>query len=253
VRDPAAFQNNSKFFGAFQVDFRTRRAVRAQIAALLHTGNPTMLRFFAITLALALASAPATAATYTLEPNYTQGVFRWDHLGFSFPAGQFAQAEGTLEFDPAAPTMSSVKVSIPLSTLATGVPGLDEHLRSADFFEIMKFPVASFASVRVEQGAMKERLKVHGNLTIHGVTRPVTLDVTIRKVGANPRTQIATVGFDATATLKRSDFGLGRFVPQVSDEVRLQLVCQAAEATGYAAYLKAAAEEKAAAQKAQKK
>src|SRR5215475_3746708 len=109
---------------------------------------------------LALAAAPLYATTYTLEPDYTQGVFRWNHLGFSSPAAQFAQGQGTLEFDAADPTRSSVTVSIPLSTLYTGVPGLDDHFRSSDFFDTAKFPTATFKSTQVEQGSMKNQLKV---------------------------------------------------------------------------------------------
>src|SRR5882724_5570173 len=121
-----------------------------------------MIGRIALATSLALASASLYATTYTLEPDYTQGVFRWNHLGFSSPAAQFAQGEGTLEFDQADPTKSSVKVTIPLSSLNTGVPALDEHLRSADFFETVKFPAATFKSTRVEKGAAADRLKVTG-------------------------------------------------------------------------------------------
>ena len=146
-------------------------------------------------------------------------MFRWSHLGFSNPSAQFSQAQGTLEFDPANPTRASVKVTIPLSSLNTGVPALDEHLRSEDFFEVAKFPTATFRSTKVEQGG-KDRLRVTGELDLHGVKQPVTLEVTLLKVGTNPRTTLATVGFEATTTLKRSDFGLGAYVPQVSDEIQ---------------------------------
>ena len=199
--------------------------------------------------ALGFAAVSVHATTYTLEPDYTQGVFRWSHLGFSSPAAQFSQGEGTLEFDPAAPTRASVKVTIPLTTLATGVPGLDEHFRSADFFATDRFPTATFTSTRVEPGMPKGHLQVTGDLSLHGMTRPVTLDVTIVKVGKNPRTNLDTIGFDATTTLKRSDFGLGAYVPQVSDEIRLQVISQAVEAKSYAAYLKAEAAAEAAAAK----
>jgi polyisoprenoid-binding protein YceI len=188
-------------------------------------------------LVAAAAGLPVHAVTYTLEPNYTQVVLRWNHLGFSFPTAQVTQGTGRLEYDEMDPTMSSVEVAIPLSTLATGVPDLDEHLASADFFERTKFPNVVFASTKVEKGAAMNRLKVTGNLTIHGVTRPVALDVTLLGVGRNERTGVATIGFNATARLKRSDFGLGAFVPQVSDEITLQVTCQAAESKGYAAYL----------------
>ena len=202
---------------------------------------------FRLATFVAVFSAMATAAyatTFTLEPNYTQVVLRWDHLGFSKPAAQLAQGTGTLEFDAMNPAMSSIRVTIPVTSLATGVPDLDEHLKSEDFFEVAKFPTATFVSTKVEPGMGSTKLKVSGNLTVHGVTKPLTLDVTLLKVGSNSRTGIATVGFDATATLKRSDFGLGAFVPQVSDEIRLQMTSQAADAKAYAAYLEKEAAEK---------
>jgi polyisoprenoid-binding protein YceI len=202
-----------------------------------------MIRFFLAGL-LALAAAPLYATTYTIEPDYTQGVFRWSHLGFSNPAAQVSQGQGTLEFDPANPTRASVNVTMPLSTLDTGVPALDQHLRSEDFFEVARFPTATFRSTKVEQGASKDRLKVTGELNLHGVTKPITLDVIVLKVGSNPRTDLPTVGFEATATLKRSDFGLGAFVPQVGDEIKLQISSQAVEAKGYAEYLRKRAEKK---------
>jgi polyisoprenoid-binding protein YceI len=203
-----------------------------------------MIRRIVLVTLLALASVPLYAATYTLEPDYTQGVFRWNHLGFSNPAAQFAQGEGTLEFDQADPTKSSVRVTIPLNSLNTGVPALDEHLRSEDFFETAKFPTATFKSTRVEKGAAVDHLKVTGDLSLHGVIKPITLDVTVTKVGSNPRTSLPTVGFDATTTLKRSDFGLGKFVPQVSDEIQMHITSQAVEAKAYAEYLKAQASQK---------
>src|SRR5262245_2786547 len=203
-----------------------------------------MLRRLALLAALAFASVPLHATPYTLEPDYTQCVFRWNHLGFSHPAAQISQGQGMLEFDPANPARSSVNVTLQLATLDTGVPALDEHLRSEDFFEVAKFPTATFRSTKVEQGAGKDRLKVTGELSLHGVTKPVTLDVIVLKVGSNPRTDLPTVGFEATTTLKRSDFGLGAFVPQVSDEIKLQLTSQGVEAKGYAEYLKKQAAKK---------
>ncbi len=198
-----------------------------------------MLRRLVLAATLAVAAIPLHATTYTLEPDYTQGVFRWNHLGFSSPAAQFAQGQGTLEFDPADPTWGAVQVTIPLSTLSTGVPGLDDDFRSSDFFDVAKYPTATFTSTRVEKGARAQQLKVTGNLSLHGLIRPVVLDVTVVKIGTNPRTGLPTVGFDAMTTLKRSDFGLGRYVPQVGDDVELHIICQAVDARAYAEYLKA--------------
>lgn len=201
-------------------------------------------------LAGLLLTGPVLATTYTLEPNYTQVVFNWDHLGYSFPTAQIARGKGTLEFDAMDPTRAKVRVSMPLAMLESGVPDLDEHLKSEDFFDIAKHPEAVFTSTKVERGMGAERLRVTGNLTMHGITRPLTLDVRILKVGSNARTGIATVGFNATAKLKRSDFGLGAFVPQVGDEIELTITTQGAEAVAYAAYQKAK-EEKEKAEKSQ--
>ena len=216
-----------------------------------------MIRYLARAACLVLVTAPLYATTYTLEPDYTQGVFRWNHLGFSSPAAQFAQGEGTLEFDPANPTHASVKVTIPLSTLNTGVPALDDDFRSSDFFDTARFPTATFTSTRIEQAGTDRlahgssdraasegipsggRLKVTGDLNLHGITRPVTLDVTLVKIGTNPRSGVPTIGFDVTTTLKRSEFGLGEYVPQVGDEIQMHIIAQGAEAKAYAEYLRA--------------
>lgn len=200
-----------------------------------------MIRSLALAAALLWSAAPAGATTYTLEPDYTQGVFRWNHLGFSSPAAQFAQGEGTLEFDPANPTRASVKVTIPLRTLNTGVPALDDDFRSSDFFDTARFPTATFTSTKVEQAAAggMDRLKVTGDLTLHGMTHPITLEVTLVKIGSNPRSGVPTIGFDASTTLKRSQFGLGEYVPQVGDEIQLHLITQGAEAKAYADFLRA--------------
>lgn len=203
-----------------------------------------MIRRLALAASLALASSSLFATTYTLEPDYTQGVFRWNHLGFSSPAAQFAQGQGTLEYDQNDPSHSSVEVTIPLSTLNTGVPALDDDFRSTDFFDTPRFPTATFKSTRVVKDPAMNRLKVTGDLTVHGVTKAVVLEVTVVKVGINPRTSLPTVGFDATTTLKRSDFGLGRYVPQVSDAIQLHLTSQGVEAKAYAKYLKAQAAKK---------
>jgi len=211
-----------------------------------------MIRRITCAATLAFAAMPLYATTYTLEPDHTQGVFRWNHLGFSSPAAQFSQGEGTLEFDPADPTKSSVKVTIPLASLQTGVPALDEDFRSKEFFNTAMFPAATFKSTKVVKGAAGQ-LKVTGDLNLHGVTKPVTLDVTVVKVGTNPRTSLPTVGFDATTTLRRSDFGLGAYVPQVGDEIQMRIVSEAIDAKAYAEYLKAQAAAEASAKDAAKK
>jgi polyisoprenoid-binding protein YceI len=204
-----------------------------------------MIRRITLAASLAFAAPCVHATTYTLEPDYTQGVFRWDHLGFSSPAAQFSQATGTLDYDSANPSKASVTVTIPLANITTGVPALDDHFRSDDFFDTAKYATATFRSTKVDAGRDRMHLEVTGNLSLHGATKPVLLEVTIVKVGTNPRTQLATIGFSATTTLKRSDFGLGKYAPQVSDEVQMHIVTQAVDARAYAEYLRAEAAEEA--------
>ena len=205
-----------------------------------------MIRRVTIAAATLFAAAPLYAVTYTFEPQHTQGVIRWNHLGFANPTAQFNTVEGTLEFDPADPTHSSVAVTIPLTSMSTGVPDLNDDFRSSDFFDFAKFPTATFKSRKVEKGGTPDTLKVAGDLSVHGITKPVVLDVTINKVGTNPRNQVPTVGFEAMATLKRSDFGLGLYVPQVSDEIQIHITAEAAEKNAYEQYLKAQAAREAA-------
>jgi polyisoprenoid-binding protein YceI len=211
-----------------------------------------MIRRLMITVAPLLAAGPLFvagplfAATYTFEPQHTQGVIRWNHLGFANPTAQFNSVEGTLDFDPAEPAQAAVMVTIPLRSMSTGVPDLNEDFQSSDFFDVAKFPAATFKSSKVEKGAAPGTLKVTGDLSVHGVTKPVALDVTINKIGTNPRNHVPTVGFEAMATLKRSDFGLGLYVPQVSDEIQVHITAEAAEKNAYEQYLKAQAAREAA-------
>ena len=121
---------------------------------------------------------------------------------------------------------------MPLSGLDTHVPALDAHLKEADFFDAAKYPDVTFKSTQV-RAAGADKLMVTGNLTVHGVTRPVTLDVSINKVGGQPMWNAAAVGFDATATLKRTDFGVGAYVPAVSDAIRVHITTEAIESVAY--------------------
>jgi polyisoprenoid-binding protein YceI len=205
-----------------------------------------MIRCLTIAAGALLTAAPLYAVTYTFEPQHTQGVLRWNHLGFANPTAQFNTVEGTLEFDPADPTHSSVAVTIPLTSMSTGVPDLNDDFRSSDFFDFAKFPTATFKSRKIEKAGTPDTLKVAGDLSVHGITKPVVLDVTINKVGTNPRNQVPTVGFEAMAMLKRSDFGLGLYVPQVSDEIRIHITAEAAEKNAYEQYLKTQAAREAA-------
>ncbi|HST45526.1 MAG TPA: YceI family protein [Luteimonas sp.] len=178
--------------------------------------------------ALSLLAATATAApvTYQIDPNHTDVIASWSHFGFSNPVAHFGQVDGTIVHDAANVGASSVEVTIPLAGLDSHVAKFDEHLRSADFFEADKYPEITFKSTRVET-AGKDRLKVTGDLTVKGKTVPAVLDVTINKIGEQPMAKVAAAGFDATTTIKRSDFGMGMAVPNVSDEVKIRITTEA--------------------------
>jgi polyisoprenoid-binding protein YceI len=109
---------------------------------------------------------------------------------------------------------------------------------SPDFFDAAKYPEATFKSTKVEKGAAEGQLKVTGDLTLHGVTKPVVLDVTVNKVGEHPMRKAQAAGFDATATIKRSEFGIAKYVPAVSDDIKLRITSDAIDAKAYAEILK---------------
>jgi len=178
------------------------------------------------------ASAPPPAevvgisGTYELDPKHTDVIAQWSHFGFSNPTLHFGQIEGRIVYDADNIAASSVEASIPLAGLEAYVADFNMHLRSADFFEAERFPVVTFKSTAVAAAGVNQ-LKVTGDLTIKETTRPVVLDVTINGFGEHPMSKRTTAGFDATTTIKRSDFGLGAYAPAVSDEVRLRITTEA--------------------------
>ncbi|NZA25044.1 polyisoprenoid-binding protein [Luteimonas sp. SJ-92] len=178
--------------------------------------------------ALALAAAPALAApvTYEIDPNHTDVVAQWSHFGFSNPIAHFGEVEGAIVYDAENVSASSVEVTLPLSGLNSHVQKFDDHLRSDDFFDAANHPQATFRSTAVES-AGEGKLKVTGDLTIKGITRPVVLDVALNAAKPHPMTKREAIGFDATTTLKRSDFDLGMYAPNVSDEVELRITTEA--------------------------
>lgn len=177
----------------------------------------------------ALVAAPAAFAapvTYTLDTGHTQVMFSWNHFGFSNPTANFNTVEGTLVYDAAHPADSHVEVTMPVSSLDTHVPALDDHLKRADFFDAAKYPKITFKSTKVvDEG--HDRLKVTGNLSVHGVTRPVTLEVKLNKAGVHPMLKKQAIGFDATTTLERKDFGVGAYVPAVSNQIKVRITVEA--------------------------
>jgi polyisoprenoid-binding protein YceI len=180
--------------------------------------------FIGISIFLFSFSAQASEK-YTLDPQHTAVVWNISHLGFSTPSGKF-MAGGTLELDEAKPQNSKVNVVIQMAGLVTGLEELDKHLKGKLFFDTTQFPTATFVSDKVVMGN-KKTAKIYGILTLHGVSKPITLDVTFNKTGVNPINNKKTVGFSATAQLKRSDFEINTLLPDVGDEVKLNIQAEA--------------------------
>ncbi len=168
------------------------------------------------------APAFAAADVYKIEPNHTSVTFQYTHFGFSHPTGKFMNAVGAVTLDKDAPANSKVEVSFDISGINTGVAALDTHLKSADFFDAAKFPTATFKSTKVDVTG-KDTAKVTGDLTIHGVTKSVVLNVKLNKLDVHPMMKKEDAGFTATATINRSDFGMGAYVPAVSDQIDLYI------------------------------
>lgn len=175
----------------------------------------------------AAMSAQAAPVTYKLDPGHTMVLFSWSHFGFSNPTADLGISDGTLVFDEQNPSKSSVDVTMPLSNLDTHVSALDKHLKEPDFFNADKFPTVTFKSTGV-QSVGGNQYTITGDLTVHGVTKPVVLNATLNKSGKHPMTGQSAIGFNATGTLKRSDFGLGAYVPNVSDEITLNITTEGA-------------------------
>jgi polyisoprenoid-binding protein YceI len=182
-----------------------------------------------ITLLLAVGSATADdghlssvkPGTYQVDPNHTQVVFSVSHFGFTNYSGLFSGATGTLQLDPARLSAATLDVTIPVDSVATTSAKLTEELKGDKWFDTTKFPKANFVSTRIEP--TPEGASVAGNLTLHGVTKPIVLHVRFMGAGVNPIDKAYTVGFEATATVKRSEFGVTPYVPAVGDEVHLNI------------------------------
>lgn len=169
--------------------------------------------------------AKAEGGHYTIDKSHAKIVFSINHLGFSTYYGIFNDFAGSLDLDSAAPAKSALSVTINVAGIVTTDRKLDANLKSDAFFDVAKFPKATFKSTSIELTG-EGTGKLTGDLTLHGVTKPVTLDVTFNGSGTPPMSKAYVVGFDAVGMLKRSDFGIKNFVPFVGDDVKLLISCE---------------------------
>lgn len=186
--------------------------------------------------ALSLLAAPALAAEdmpkpttslegvpggrYNIDPAHTSVVFTINHLGYSNYTGRFNKVDGTLMVDTTNPEKSGLKVSIPIDSIDTNHEVLEGKLKGKDWFDAEAFPVASFTSTRVQK-ISDSQAKVTGDLSLHGITRPVTFDVTFNGTALNPFVKAQAMGFSAKTVIKRSEFGIKNYLPALGDEVTL--------------------------------
>lgn len=170
------------------------------------------------------ATAPqdVQAGTYQVETSHTQVTFSLLHFGFTQYSGLFSGATGSLTFDPAHPAASKLSVSIPVASVQTTSAKLTDELHGADWFDAARYPTATFVSTKVVPTGAGSAA-VTGNFTLHGITKPLTLQVHYVGAGINPMDKAYTLGFQATGTLKRSDFGVKTYVPMVGDDVTLSI------------------------------
>ncbi|CAO3455974.1 Protein yceI precursor [Azospirillum argentinense] len=192
-----------------------------------------MKRLLSVAALSALVALPMTAqaapVAYKLDPAHTAVVFIVDHLGFSKAVGSFNTVAGELAFDKDAADKSSLSVTIDTASIDTNHAKRDEHLKSPDFFNAKEFPKMTFKSTKIETTGDKTG-KLHGDLTLLGVTKPVVLDVTFNKDGVSPASKQETVGFSARGTIKRSDFGMKYGVPNIGDDIQIIIESEAVKA-----------------------
>jgi polyisoprenoid-binding protein YceI len=182
-------------------------------------------------LALALilgglvGSAIAAPVTFDIDPNHTAPRFEYSHFGYSNQIHRFDKTSGKIVLDRAAKT-ASVDVTIDAKSVNTGYPVFNEHIQGPDFFDTAQYPTITFRSTAVKFKG-DTPVAVEGNLTIKGITKPVTLTLTSFQEMPHPMLKRDAIGANAVAQIKRSDFNMGKYAPAVSDEVTLLIALEA--------------------------
>lgn len=162
------------------------------------------------------------AGRYVLDTAHGKITWSISHLGFSTYYGQFTDVSGELALDPREPGKSALSVRIGTGSANALDERLNAHMKKPEFFDVDKFPQANFVSTSVEPSG-PTTARVTGDLTLKGITKPVSFDATFNQAGLNPVDKKYTVGFDGWAVIKRSEFGVSAFLPALGDEVSLRL------------------------------
>ncbi|XID74939.1 YceI family protein [Alkanindiges sp. WGS2144] len=186
------------------------------------------LKMLSLGTAVLLGSSLAMAApvSYQIDPAHTATVFSWNHFGFSNPSANFSKVQGTIQVDEKNPAKSSVTVTIPVNSVNSNVAALDKEFLADEWFNEGKYPNITFKSTKVETKD-KKHFKITGDLTVKGVTKLVVLDATLNGMGEHPMAKKPAIGFNATTSFKRSDFGIKQYIPAVSDEIKVNITTEA--------------------------
>jgi len=187
----------------------------------------TVLHAFAVTMLLWSISAgvPVAAQTYQIDPVHSSLVFRVKHMNTAYVYGMFTSMKGTVVVDEANPARSSINIEVDADSVNTNNQQRDNHLRSPDFFNTRQFPTITFRSTEIRR-VNANTVQVRGDLTMRGVTRPITANVTLTGKGKNAQGR-DIIGFETTFTIRRSEFGIRYGLPGLGDDVRVTLSIEA--------------------------
>ena len=174
----------------------------------------------------ALASAPALAATYTIDGGHSSAIFKIKHLDVAYFYGAFKGVSGTLTYDEANPGAAAIDLTLDAESVDSRNDNRDTHIKSPDFLNAKQFPTITFKSKSVT--ASGNDLKVTGTLTLHGVSKDITVTATKTGSGTHPRSQKQMIGFHSEFTVQRSDFDMNFMVGPLSDDVTFILSLEAA-------------------------
>ncbi len=166
--------------------------------------------------------ADVLAGAYTVEPQHTQVYWSLSHLGFTNFYGRLSDVSGSLSLSPTSPGTDQLSIAMPTASLNTTSDKLNQELQGSDWFDARSYPTIAYKSTKVDLLG-RGHATVTGALTLHGVTRPVVLDVHFNAAGVNPIDHHYTVGFQAAGTIRRSQFGVTKYVPVVGDDVSLMI------------------------------
>jgi polyisoprenoid-binding protein YceI len=178
-------------------------------------------------LAGATGAAQAAPETYVTDANHTYARFSYTHMGYSTQVSRFDNVSGKFMLDRAAKS-GAADITIDTASVSTGSKMFNEHIQGEDFLDTQKFPKATFKGNKVEFNG-DQPAKISGELTLKGITKPLTLTITNFHCAMHPMKKVDACGADATATVKRTDFNMGKYAPNVSDEVTINISMEASK------------------------